>query len=148
MRRQARDMSQTNYSSARQSMIEDDMTYAKDKELLQEVMDEIYETFVISGVLSGLFEIKDFWQNKEEYLAHEWFQQPKRWIDPLKESSANKTALQTGQKTFQQISAENGKDWREQIEEMANVIQYGKEKGVEMGGVIYGQQYNGQINDP
>ncbi len=143
----SRDMSQTNYSSARQSMIEDDMTYAKDKELLQEIMDEIYETFVISGVLSGLFEIKDFWQNKEEYLAHEWFQQPKRWIDPLKESSANKTALQTGQKTFQQISAENGKDWREQIEEMANVIQYGKEKGVEMGGVIYGQQYNGQTND-
>ena len=65
----------------------------------------------------------------------------------MKESSANKTALQTGQKTFQQISAENGKDWREQIEQMADVIQYGKEKGVEMGGVIYGQQYNGQTND-
>lgn len=136
----SRDMSQTNYSSARQSMIEDDMTYAEDKELLQEVMDEIYETFVISGILSGLFDIKNFWENKEDYLEHEWFQAPKRWIDPLKESSANKTALQTGQKTFQQVSAENGKDWREQIEDMANVLKYGKEKGIEIGGMLYGEK--------
>ena len=35
-------MSETNYSSARQSGIEDDLTYDEEKELLFQVLDEIY----------------------------------------------------------------------------------------------------------
>lgn len=45
----ARDMSEANYSSARQGLIEDSMTYAEEDELLADVLDEIYETFIISG---------------------------------------------------------------------------------------------------
>ncbi|MCD7862858.1 MAG: phage portal protein [Lachnospiraceae bacterium] len=134
----SRDMSESTYSSTRQSMIEDDMTYAEERELLVEVLDEIYETFVISAVLCGLISIKDFWTNKETYLAHEWTQEPKSWIDPYKESNANMVALKTGQKTFKQIAAENGKDWRDQIDDMAEVLEYGEEKGVDMGGVLFG----------
>ena len=44
----SRDMSESNYSSTRQGIIEDEMTYAEEKEMLTEVMDEIFETFVIS----------------------------------------------------------------------------------------------------
>lgn len=135
----ARDMSETNYASARQGLIEDDLTYAEDKELLQEIMDEIYETFVISAYLSGLISFKDFWNKKEDYMTHEWIQAPKRWIDPAKESNANKTALSTGQKTFQQISAENGRDWQEQVDDMVEVIEYGRKQGIELGGVIFGK---------
>ena len=47
-------------------------------------------------------------------------------------------AIKTGQKTFKQISAENGRDWQEQIDDMAEVIAYGKEKGVDMSAVLYG----------
>lgn len=140
----SRDMSEANYSSARQGAIEDDLTYEEDKESLLQVMDEIYETFIISLVLSGLIEIKDFWSNKEAYFEHTWIQAPKRWIDPLKESNANKIAMQTGQKTFKQICAENGMDWRECIDEMAAVLEYGKEKNVEIGGVMFGEKYNKQ----
>lgn len=140
----SRDMSEANYSSARQGAIEDDLTYEEDKESLLQVMDEIYETFIISLVLSGLIEIKDFWSNKEAYFEHTWIQAPKRWIDPLKESNANKIAMQTGQKTFKQICAENGMDWRECIDEMAAVLEYGKEKNVEIGGVMFGDKYNKQ----
>lgn len=138
----ARDMSETNYSSARQGMIEDGLTYQKEKELLLEVMDEIYETFVISAVLAGIVPIKDFWQKKEEYMEHIWIQAPKQWIDPLKEANANKTALNTGQKTFQQISAENGRDWKEQIDDIAEALKYAESKGVDMGGVIFGKEKN------
>ncbi len=137
----SRDMSETNYSSARQGMIEDDLTYAEEIELLQEsFMDEVYETFVISCVLAGLVAIKDFWENKEAYFKHTWVASPKRWIDPLKEANANKIAMQSGQKTFQQIAAEAGRDWKEQIDDMAEALSYAKEKGVELGGVIYGQE--------
>lgn len=134
----SRDMSESNYSSARQGAIEDDLTYAEDRDQLMEMMDEIYETFVISLVLSKKVDIRGFWEDKGKYLSHKWIQAPKRWIDPLKEANANKTALNTGQKTWADMAAENGKDWKEQIDEMAEIMDYGREKGIDMGGVIFG----------
>ena len=134
----SRDMSQSNYSSARQGMIEDELTYEEERELLINVMDEIYETFVISAVLCGLIRISDFWENTEKYLEHDWTQEPKAWIDPQKESNANKIALMTGQKTFKQLAAENGKDWREQVKDIADVIEYGEQSGVDMKAIMFG----------
>lgn len=134
----SRDMAEATYSSARQGLIEDELTYSEEKELLCEILDEIYETFIIYAVLCGKLEMKDFWDNKDTYLAHEWIQEPKPWIDPKKESEANMIAIKTGQKTFKQISAENGRDWQDQIDDMAEVIAYGKEKGVDMSAVLYG----------
>ena len=130
-------MSETNYASARQGAIEDELTYAEEEEKLITALDEIYETFVISCVLAGLVQIKDFWSKKDEYMKHEWIKQPKKWIDPLKESSATKTALQTGQKTFKQIAAESGRDWRRQVDDMAEVLDYGHKKGIDLEGVIF-----------
>lgn len=141
----SRDMAESTYSSARQGLIEDDLTYKEDRELLVEVLDEIYETFIISAVLCGAISIPKFWNAKETYLAHEWIQEPKPWIDPAKESNANKTALQTGQKTYKQIAAENGRDWRAQVDDMAEVLEYGKSKGIDLGGVLFGiKENNGQ----
>lgn len=132
----ARDMSETNYSSARQAMIEDDLTYAEEIEQLRDsFMDEVYETFLISAVLAGEIVISDFWIDPQKYMDHKWVSAPKRWIDPQKEAGANKTALESGVKSFKQISAEQGRDWKEQIDDMADVAAYAKEKGVQIGGV-------------
>lgn len=137
----SRDMSQTNYSSARQAIIEDGITYSEEDELLADVLDEIYETFIISAVLSGALSIPDFWDKKDVYFTHSFDKPPKPWIDPSKETVATKTALQTGQKTFKQIAAENGADWKKQIDDICEVLVYAKEKhGVDLGGVILGQK--------
>jgi lambda family phage portal protein len=139
----SRDMSETNYSSARQGMIEDDLTYQEEIELLQEnVMSEVYETFLISAVLAGALDIPDFWANKAAYMNHEWTISPKRWIDPQKEANANATALSSGVKSFKQISAEQGRDWKEQIDDMAEVAQYAKEQGITIGGATLNEQEN------
>lgn len=132
----SRDMSQSNYSSARQGIIEDGETFADDREAIESVMDEIYETFIISAVLSGQINIPDFWGNKESYFEHAWVKTPKPWIDPAKEATANKIALETGQKTFKDIAAEAGKDWRQAINDMADVQKYAAQKGVRIGGEI------------
>ena len=134
----SRDMSETNYSSARQGMSEDGLTYDDEKELLLEAMDEIYETFVISCVLAGVVQAPDFWGNKEKYLAHRWTEAPKKWIDPSKEATANRIALSTGQKTFKEIAAENGRDWKEQMDEILDVLNYAESRGLNMGGVLFG----------
>lgn len=136
----SRDMSETNYASARQGMIEDGLTYEEEKELLLEVMDEVYETFVISCVLKNIIKAPDFWEHKDKYLKHSWTAAPKKWIDPAKEATANKIALNTGQKTLQQIAAENGRDWKEQVNEMLEVLEYAKGKGLDLGGVIFGKE--------
>ena len=134
----SRDMRGATYSSARQNAIEDESTYTEEIELLEAFMSEVYEHFVISGYLTGLFKIPGFWDKKTDFLDHSWVKAPKKWIDPDKESTADKTALQSGQKTFQDLCAERGKDWKEAVQEMAEVLQYGREIGIEMGGVIFG----------
>lgn len=140
----SRDMSQSNYSSARQSIIEDGETFAEDNEMIEEVMDEIYETFIISCILSEQISADDFWDNKLKYFQRTWVKAPKPWIDPQKEAGANKTALETGQKTYMDISAENGKDWRKSIDDMAEVQKYAKQKGVQLGGVLNGSISNSE----
>lgn len=144
----ARDMSETTYSSARQASIEDEATFGEEIELLQDVMSEIYETFLISAILAGKIAIPDFWEHKELYLGHEWVASPKKWIDPKKESEANATALQSGQKTFKQIAAEQGVDWKRQIEDMAEVQEYAAQLGVKIGGVTENAQQQQQQNPP
>lgn len=136
----ARDMSKTNYSSARSAILEDELTYVEEKELLlDDFMNEVYETFIISGYLAGIFTMPGFWDRKNSYMAHTWVSAPKRWIDPAKEANANKIAMEKGQKTFKQIAAENGKDWREQIDDIAEVLEYAKERGVDLESVIFGK---------
>ena len=133
----SRDMSDTNYSSARQSMIEDDLTYEDERELLETcLLDEVYETFVISCWLKGIITVSDFWESKEKYMAHEWVVKPKRWIDPSKEANANAVALKTGQKTFQQICAENGRDWKKVVDEISGTQEYAKGKGIDLLAMI------------
>lgn len=139
----SRDMSETNYASARQGAIEDELTFVEEQEQLFAVMDEIYETFVISCYLAGKIDVPDFWDKKEKYLDHEWIIQPKKWIDPQKEAMATKTALNTGVKTFKQVSAENGTDWRVQIDDMAEVIQYADKRGIDIRGVLF----DGKLQD-
>ena len=136
----SRDMSGVNYSSARQDIIEDDLTFAEDRELILELLDEIYESFIISGYLAGVFKMKGFFTNrdkKHKFLSHQWVSSPKPWIDPIKEANANRTALETGIKTYPQIAAEQGRDWKEMIDEIAEVKKYCAEKGVKMGGDLY-----------
>lgn len=52
-------MSETNYASARQGAIEDEMTYQEEVEAILAILDEIYETFVISCYLAGLIKVTD-----------------------------------------------------------------------------------------
>ena len=134
----SRDMTGATYSSARQNAIEDESTYAEDVELLTDFMSEVYENFIISGYLAGLFNLPGFWDKKADYMEHTWVKAPKKWIDPSREATADKTALQSGQKTFPDLCAERGKDWKEAVDEMAQVLEYGRKSGIEMGGVIFG----------
>ena len=59
-------------------------------------------------------------------------------ITRVRDTNADKIALQSGQKTFQDLQAEKGKDWKDAVDELAEVLEYGRKKGIDMGGVIFG----------
>ncbi len=132
----SRDMSQVNYSSARQGLLEDQRTYKIWQQfLIEHFCREVYTEFVISAVLSGQLKLPDFWRNKRKYLKHVWISPGWSWIDPLKEVSAHEKALKTGQDTLARLCAERGEDWRDVLKQRAAEIKFAKELGIDiMGG--------------
>jgi lambda family phage portal protein len=115
----ARDVSQVNYSSARQNYLNDIATY-EDWQiwLIDHFLKEVFETFLISAVLAGTIEIKDFWTNKDEYMQYEFIPRGFDSIDQYKDAMANKLMIETHQVTYKDLFARNGKDYKEQIDQM------------------------------
>lgn len=131
----SRDMSQVNYSSARQGMLEDQRTYMMWQQfLIEHFCREVYTEFLISAVLSGQLNIPDFWQNRRKYLKHVWIAPGWSWIDPLKEVTANAKAIETGQDTLSRICAERGEDWRDVLKQRAAEIKLAQELGINLSG--------------
>lgn len=128
----SRDLSEANYSSARQATIEDEETFEPEQDKLKgELLDEVYGEFVMSAVMSGAVSAPaDFWHNTDDYTEHDWKRKPKRWIDPQKEANANKIALASGQKTINDIWRENGSDYKTVIDDMKRVQDYAKDVGL------------------
>ena len=127
----ARDMSQVNYSSARQGLLEDRSTYEMEQQFFKDhFLVEVYEEFIEAAVLSGALNIKDFYTNKEAYLKHEWIAPGMKWIDPKKEADANKVMLDNNLTTLEQVAASTGQDWREIIDQRAIELEYAAAKGV------------------
>lgn len=120
-----RDMSQVNYSSARQGMLQDRRTYADwQAGLVESVLDPIFNAWLDWTVLSGRIQIPDYWDNPDAYHPHVWIMPGMDWIDPIKEANANKIALESNLTTLQQICAAKGQDWREVIDQRAREVRY------------------------
>lgn len=116
----SRDMSQVTYSSARQGLLEDKRTYERiQRFLIDHFLDTVYEEVVISAVTAKTLHIPDFWAHKERYLKHSWNTSGWDWVDPVKEVTANKIALETNQETIATICARSGMDWKEVLEQRA-----------------------------
>jgi len=131
----SRDMSQVNYSSARQGLLEDQRTYMMWQQfLIEHFCREVYTEFVISAVLSKQLDIPGFWQNKNQYLKHVWITPGWSWIDPLREVMANAKAIETGQDTLSRICAERGEDWRDVLKQRAAEIKLAQELGISITG--------------
>jgi lambda family phage portal protein len=129
----SRDMSKSNYSSARQNGLEDRKTWVPaQKYVIDHFNDPIWELFVQSCVLSGEVKIRDFWTNPEKYYAVDWIAPGWTWIDPLKDVKASQEELKSGLNTLKQICAEQGKDWREVLRQRAKEQDFAKTLGLEL----------------
>lgn len=136
----SRDMSQVNYSSARQGLLEDQKTYSIMQDFIKDhLCYEVYTEFVISAVLSGNLDIPDFWQNKRKYLKHTWITPGWSWIDPLKEVKANIEAIDSNMDTLANVCGSRGMDWKEVMKQRAKEKEYSKQLGIDDGGEAGGE---------
>ncbi len=127
----ARDMSQVNYSSARQGLLEDQRTYRMQQQyIIDHLLDVIYPLWLDLEVLSGRLTLPGYFDAPDRYRAHVWVTAGWEWIDPQKEANANKIALETNQTTLQSICAGKGRDWREVLQQRAREEQLAQELGL------------------
>ena len=130
----SRDMSRSTYSSARQGSLEDKKTYTpQQKYMIEHLLDVIYPEWLDWAVLSGQIAIPGYFRNPATFRKHVWISSGWDWIDPAKETSANLTALQTNQKTLQEICAEKGKDWREVLRQRKREMDMIRSLGLDSG---------------
>ena len=101
-----------------------------------------------AALLAGLLSAAGYWQDKAKYQGHKWVKQPKAWIDPLKEASATASALQYGIKTYKQVAAENGRDWRQQVDDIAEVMEYAASKGLDFKEVLFNHGKTQETQEP
>jgi lambda family phage portal protein len=129
-----RDLSQTNYSSARQGHLEDRRTFRAWQEyVVANVCQPVYEAFVDSCVLAGLLPIPNYQQRREAYLKCRWITPGWPWIDPLKEASAAEKQIGFGLATYAEVCGSQGKEWEEVFEQRKREQEYADELGLRLG---------------
>lgn len=127
----SRNVERVNYSSARQNLLADEVTYKQlRKDLIEYFLRPLYKRFVDICFLAGLLDGTGFNPNERHYYKAVWLAPSLGWIDPKKEAEANSINLGNGGKSFQSYCAEQGVDWKERIDEMAEVQKYAESKGV------------------
>lgn len=138
-----RNVERVNYSSARQNMLADQQTYKVWREfIIEHFLRKLYIRFIDNCYLMGLLDDTTFNPNDTSYYEAKWLTEGLPWIDPKKEADANTIQLSNGGLSFQKYCADNGVDWRERLEEMAEVQKYANELGVKLNYIELVKQLN------
>ena len=144
----SRNVERVNYSSARQNLLADEVTYKQMRsELIEYFLRPLYKRFVNICYLMGFLDDVGFNPNEKHYYKAVWLAPSLGWIDPKKEAEANNINLSNGGKSFQSYCAEQGADWKERIDEMAEVQKYAESVGVKLNFSVSGKEDKGEQND-
>ncbi|TWA76438.1 lambda family phage portal protein [Azospirillum brasilense] len=116
-----KDFTQTNYSSARAALLEAWRFFNGRRQWLGTYWaSPVFELWLEEAVNLGEVEAPDFYQNRYAYSRCRWIGAGKGWVDPVKEAQAAKLRMEIGVSTLEDECAEQGKDWREVMEQQAS----------------------------
>lgn len=129
----ARNVERVNYSSARQNLLADAVTYKRRRQfIIDHFLKPVYRRFVQACYLAGLLNGVEVNLEDEDTYRAVWLAPSLGWIDPKKEAEADNVKLANGGLSYAEYCASQGADWRERIDEMAEVQAYAKAKGVQL----------------
>lgn len=147
-----RDMSQTNYSSARQNHLEDRKTWVPmQRYMINHFCTPIYRKFIQLLALKGIISAAEFNRNPKKFYDVEWIAPGWTWIDPLKDVKATTEELNGNMTTLSEVCAEQGKDWQEIVNQRLYERKYEQETAKKLGielNPIEGNEANGTKQKP
>lgn len=122
------DESHTNYSGARQAMLQYQLSAEQKRNDLRQVLNRLtiwrLQLFIMDGVLT----LPDGMTLDD--VVFEWIGTGTDWIDPLREVQADTIAVKSAFKSRQMICKEDGKDFYSIVDQIAAENRYLAEKGL------------------
>lgn len=130
----AGDLSQVNFSSIRQGVLDErDMWRSLQTFAIDYICQPVYEDFVPVAIATGELKLPpaglDLYTDAENLR---WQPRGWTWVDPLKDVQAAKEARGAGMSSLAKICAQQGDDWRDNIDQIALENEYAKSKGVDL----------------
>ncbi len=120
-----KDFSKTNYSSARAALLEGRRVFQNWRSWFSKSWCQpIYELVLEEAYYRGYFDVPNFEQHKKEYCRAEWLGNGWGWVDPVKEITASKLAIDYGLSTHEKECASQGNDAYEILDEEATYANY------------------------
>lgn len=135
------DLSQANYGSMRGGLLpERDRYRVIQQAICVRVCRRVYRSWIRSALLSGAIPglPLDAPRVPSAYYRVEWKPRGWQWIDPLKDIQASDLEVALGINSRQRIAAEQGRDYEDIVDELAEEQKYAEEAGVYVGGKAQG----------
>jgi lambda family phage portal protein len=136
----SRDYSKTNYSSARAALLEAWRFFSGKQYLIGGwFATQIYALWLEEALDRGEIRLPahlpDFYAAKTAWCSCEWIGPGRGHIDPLKEANANKVRYQMNLETLESLAAQDGRRWREIIDQRSQEARYAARRGVDISQV-------------
>lgn len=124
----ANDLEHVNYSSIRQGVIDErDMWRILQALMIEALCQRAFKSWLPMAAARGKIRIP---MSKLDDSAIKWRPRGWDWVDPLKDQQAMVMAINTGLRSRKDILAEQGEDFYELMDEIADEQKYIKDKGV------------------
>lgn len=124
-----KDFSKTNYSSARAALLEAHRVFSVyQKWLVDSFCQKCWEMVIEEAYLRGYIKLPsgspDFYAARQAYTSALWIPPKRGNVDPLKEMKSKVLAKDLNIETLQDMTAESGKNWKRQIDQISREEKY------------------------
>ena len=128
-----KDFSKTNYSSARAALLEGRRVFTNWRSWFGNTFCQaIYELVIEEAYYRGFFDVPNFEEFKHEYCRAMWLGDGWGWVDPVKEITASKLAIEYGFSTHEKECAAQGMDAYEILDEQDSYSRYKETLGSQL----------------
>ena len=126
------DYSQANYSSSRLERLEVlELWRSLQDWMIEDVCQVVFERAMAAAVAAGTLALPGYDVAPDRYEAVKWFPRGWEFVDPQKESAANKDLVRSGFKTQAQIVAEQGGDLEDLLLARASEVERAQQLGIQ-----------------
>jgi lambda family phage portal protein len=129
----ANDLEHVNYSSMRSgTLIERDLWRTLQTWWINAFLQPVYAEWMNMALLNGALSLDS--RDRRKFLAVKWTPRGWQWVDPAKDTEAGIKEIQTGLGSRTALLAEQGKDYEETLEQLAEEQELARQYGVDIAG--------------